>query len=168
MEEIGKNLQRQFETLSHRVKYKLVCPSLFLVVRCPARSPETRLPYLSWSSPSFSKYLDPAFEDTRKLCQQLRKSAKDERVLFYYNGHGVSSFPSSLLPLLLLHGHGAATLAECSLHPSAHRSQLRRPTERSGSSTAITPSTFPSHSTTYKSGSEGALSLTLTFSASLR
>ncbi|KAI9182929.1 Target of rapamycin complex 1 subunit kog1 [Blastocladiella emersonii ATCC 22665] len=33
--------------------------------------------------------LDPAVEDTKKLCVSLRRSAKDERVLFHYNGHGV-------------------------------------------------------------------------------
>lgn len=44
------------------------------------------------------QYLDPAFEDTKKLCHQLRKTAKDERVLFYYNGHGVRSPSPSLLP----------------------------------------------------------------------
>ncbi|KAL1915421.1 uncharacterized protein VTP21DRAFT_6879 [Calcarisporiella thermophila] len=33
--------------------------------------------------------LDPSVEDARKLCQQLRRNAKDERVLFHYNGHGV-------------------------------------------------------------------------------
>ncbi|KAJ1555272.1 hypothetical protein HK405_002840, partial [Cladochytrium tenue] len=33
--------------------------------------------------------LDPSFEDTKKLCVGLRKNAKDERVLFHYNGHGV-------------------------------------------------------------------------------
>ncbi|CED83367.1 Guanine nucleotide binding protein MIP1 [Phaffia rhodozyma] len=57
LEEIGKNLQRQFETLAQKVRFKL--------------------------------FLDPAFEDTKKLCHSLRKSAKDERLLFYYNGHGV-------------------------------------------------------------------------------
>lgn len=41
----------------------------------------------------FQQYLDPALEDTKKLCHQLRKTAKDERVLFYYNGHGVSRLP---------------------------------------------------------------------------
>ncbi|KAJ3093182.1 hypothetical protein HK102_003590 [Quaeritorhiza haematococci] len=33
--------------------------------------------------------LDPSFEDTKKLCCQLRRNAKDERILFHYNGHGV-------------------------------------------------------------------------------
>jgi regulator-associated protein of mTOR len=33
--------------------------------------------------------LDPSIDDTKKLCCSLRKSAKDERVLFHYNGHGV-------------------------------------------------------------------------------
>ncbi|PRP72786.1 regulatory-associated protein of mTOR isoform 2 [Planoprotostelium fungivorum] len=33
--------------------------------------------------------LDPTVEDVKKLCLSLRKNAKDERVLFHYNGHGV-------------------------------------------------------------------------------
>jgi regulator-associated protein of mTOR len=33
--------------------------------------------------------LDPTTEDTRKLCISLRKTAKNERVLFHYNAHGV-------------------------------------------------------------------------------
>ena len=28
-------------------------------------------------------------EDVKKLCDSLRRGAKDERVLFHYNGHGV-------------------------------------------------------------------------------
>ena len=33
--------------------------------------------------------LDPTVDDVKKLCQSLRRNAKDERVLFHYNGHGV-------------------------------------------------------------------------------
>ncbi|KAI9719535.1 MAG: hypothetical protein M1828_006164 [Chrysothrix sp. TS-e1954] len=32
---------------------------------------------------------DPTNEETKKYCCSLRKSAKDERILFHYNGHGV-------------------------------------------------------------------------------
>lgn len=32
---------------------------------------------------------DPTAEDVRKLCTSLRRNAKEERVLFHYNGHGV-------------------------------------------------------------------------------
>ncbi|CAI4228782.1 unnamed protein product [Auanema sp. JU1783] len=32
---------------------------------------------------------DPTAEDVRKLCLSMRRNAKDERVLFHYNGHGV-------------------------------------------------------------------------------
>lgn len=28
-------------------------------------------------------------EEVKKLCLSLRRNAKDERVLFHYNGHGV-------------------------------------------------------------------------------
>ncbi|KAL5035995.1 Target of rapamycin complex 1 subunit kog1 [Batrachochytrium dendrobatidis] len=33
--------------------------------------------------------LDPSIEETKKLCCSLRRNAKDERILFHYNGHGV-------------------------------------------------------------------------------
>lgn len=32
---------------------------------------------------------DPTVEDVRRLCQSMRRNAKEERVLFHYNGHGV-------------------------------------------------------------------------------
>jgi regulator-associated protein of mTOR len=37
----------------------------------------------------YKQYLDPSVEETKKFCLSLRRSAKDERVLFHYNGHGV-------------------------------------------------------------------------------
>lgn len=57
MEQIGKKLQEQYETLSLRTRYK--------------------------------QYLDPSVEETKRFCVSLRRNAKDERVLFHYNGHGV-------------------------------------------------------------------------------
>ncbi|XP_046854750.1 regulatory-associated protein of mTOR-like isoform X4 [Xenia sp. Carnegie-2017] len=33
--------------------------------------------------------LDPTVDDIKKLCTNLRRNAKEERVLFHYNGHGV-------------------------------------------------------------------------------
>uniref|UniRef100_A0A0R3RZM9 WD_REPEATS_REGION domain-containing protein n=1 Tax=Elaeophora elaphi TaxID=1147741 RepID=A0A0R3RZM9_9BILA len=32
---------------------------------------------------------DPTMDDVRRLCQSLRRNAKEERILFHYNGHGV-------------------------------------------------------------------------------
>ncbi|GJQ81856.1 hypothetical protein Trydic_g9883 [Trypoxylus dichotomus] len=37
----------------------------------------------------YKQSLDPTAEDVKKLCTSLRKNAKEERVLFHYNGHGV-------------------------------------------------------------------------------
>ena len=37
----------------------------------------------------YKQYLDPSVDETRKFCTALRRNAKEERVLFYYNGHGV-------------------------------------------------------------------------------
>ncbi|KAK4453339.1 raptor N-terminal caspase like domain-containing protein [Podospora aff. communis PSN243] len=57
LENIGKALQAQYETLAIRTRYK--------------------------------QYLDPSIEETKKFSISLRRNAKDERVLFHYNGHGV-------------------------------------------------------------------------------
>lgn len=57
LENIGKSLQAQYETLAIRTRYK--------------------------------QYLDPSVEETKRFCISLRRNAKDERVLFHYNGHGV-------------------------------------------------------------------------------
>lgn len=57
MEQIGKRLQEQYESLSLRTRYK--------------------------------QYLDPSIDETKRFCVSLRRNAKDERVLFHYNGHGV-------------------------------------------------------------------------------
>jgi regulator-associated protein of mTOR len=65
MERIGKNLQRQFENL--------------------AATPKTR----------YRLHLDPPIEEAKKFCTTARKTAKNERVLFYYNGHGVPKPTSS-------------------------------------------------------------------------
>ena len=37
----------------------------------------------------YKQYLDPSVEETRRFCTSLRRNAKDERILFHYNGHGV-------------------------------------------------------------------------------
>ncbi|KAI9029360.1 raptor N-terminal caspase like domain-containing protein [Hyaloraphidium curvatum] len=57
LENIGRNLQQQYEVWQPRARYKLS--------------------------------LDPSVEETKKLCFSLRRNAKEERILFHYNGHGV-------------------------------------------------------------------------------
>ncbi|KAF2839080.1 WD-repeat protein mip1 [Patellaria atrata CBS 101060] len=37
----------------------------------------------------YKQCLDPTVEETRRYCSTLRKNARNERVLFHYNGHGV-------------------------------------------------------------------------------
>lgn len=37
----------------------------------------------------YKQSLDPNVESVKKLCTSLRRNAKEERVLFHYNGHGV-------------------------------------------------------------------------------
>ncbi|KAJ3062833.1 hypothetical protein HDU98_001330, partial [Podochytrium sp. JEL0797] len=46
--------------------------------------------YEVWQPRSrYKALLDPSVEETKKTCLSLRKNAKDERILFHYNGHGV-------------------------------------------------------------------------------
>ncbi|OWF51799.1 regulatory-associated protein of mTOR-like isoform X1 [Mizuhopecten yessoensis] len=37
----------------------------------------------------YKQSLDPTVDEVKKLCSSLRRNAKEERVLFHYNGHGV-------------------------------------------------------------------------------
>ena len=37
----------------------------------------------------YKQYIDPSIDETKRFCISLRRNAKDERVLFHYNGHGV-------------------------------------------------------------------------------
>ncbi|TID15735.1 hypothetical protein CANINC_004264 [Pichia inconspicua] len=41
------------------------------------------------SRAKFKHSLDPSVEDLKRLCTSLRRNAKDDRILFHYNGHGV-------------------------------------------------------------------------------
>ncbi|EPX74876.1 WD repeat protein [Schizosaccharomyces octosporus yFS286] len=43
----------------------------------------------------YRHYLDPAIEEVKKLCIAQRRNAKEERILFHYNGHGVPMPTSS-------------------------------------------------------------------------
>lgn len=63
IEQIGKNLQTQYETLSLRTRYK--------------------------------QSLDPCVGDVKRFCNSLRRTSKDDRILFHYNGHGVPQPTSS-------------------------------------------------------------------------
>lgn len=46
--------------------------------------------YKRWQQRArYKQCLDPTSDDVKKLVQNLRRSAKEERVLFHYNGHGV-------------------------------------------------------------------------------
>ncbi|KAJ1638184.1 raptor N-terminal caspase like domain-containing protein [Pavlovales sp. CCMP2436] len=49
-----------------------------------------QMQYERWQSRArYKQSLDPTHEDVRKLCLSMRRSAKDERVLLHYAGHGV-------------------------------------------------------------------------------
>ena len=46
--------------------------------------------YERWQSKAkYKQCLDPTIEDLRRLCINLRKAARNDRLLFHYNGHGV-------------------------------------------------------------------------------
>lgn len=46
--------------------------------------------YERWQPRARYKHcIDPTVEDIKKLCTTLRRTSKEERVLFHYNGHGV-------------------------------------------------------------------------------
>ncbi|TFL06291.1 raptor N-terminal caspase like domain-containing protein [Pterulicium gracile] len=38
---------------------------------------------------AYKNFLDPSYEDLRRFCITLRKQAKEDTVIFHYNGHGV-------------------------------------------------------------------------------
>uniref|UniRef100_A0A2K5L270 Regulatory-associated protein of mTOR n=1 Tax=Cercocebus atys TaxID=9531 RepID=A0A2K5L270_CERAT len=42
-----------------------------------------------WLWARYKQSLDPTVDEVKKLCTSLRRNAKEERVLFHYNGHGV-------------------------------------------------------------------------------
>jgi len=53
-------------------------------------SKELQLNYERWQPRArYKMCTDPTVDDVKKLCVSLRKNAKEERVLFHYNGHGV-------------------------------------------------------------------------------
>lgn len=46
--------------------------------------------YEKWQSKAkYKQCLDPTSEDLRRICMNLRKTARSDRLLFHYNGHGV-------------------------------------------------------------------------------
>jgi regulatory associated protein of mTOR len=51
---------------------------------------ELQAQYERWQPRArYKQCLDPIVEDVKKLCTSLRRNAKEERVLFHYNGRGV-------------------------------------------------------------------------------
>jgi len=73
--------------------------SLFFVADPLSMSPQKALEtiganlqkqYERWQPRArYKQSLDPTVEEVKKLCTSLRRNAKEERVLFHYNGHGV-------------------------------------------------------------------------------
>ncbi|CAF2083998.1 unnamed protein product [Rotaria magnacalcarata] len=51
---------------------------------------ELQRQYERWQSKArYKSSLDPTQDDIKKLCMTLRRNAREERILFHYNGHGV-------------------------------------------------------------------------------
>jgi regulatory associated protein of mTOR len=61
----------------------------------------------------YKQYLDPSVEETKKFCVSLRRNAKDERILFHYNGHGVPKPTTSGMLLTTLLKCFAMTTCTC-------------------------------------------------------
>ncbi|KAM7393627.1 hypothetical protein PAMP_020484 [Pampus punctatissimus] len=70
LETIGANLQKQYENWQ---------PRGWPLFSCGATVADAR----------YKQSLDPTVDEVKKLCTSLRRNAKEERVLFHYNGHGV-------------------------------------------------------------------------------
>lgn len=51
--------------------------------------PMTCISFLLLPQARYKQSLDPTVDEVKKLCTSLRRNAKEERVLFHYNGHGV-------------------------------------------------------------------------------
>ena len=76
------------------------CFLMFVVISDPlSMSPQKALEtvglnlqkqYERWQPRArYKQSLDPTVDEIKKLCVSLRRNAKEERVLFHYNGHGV-------------------------------------------------------------------------------
>lgn len=87
-------------SLSYTLNFYIISKFYFVFVQDPlSLSPQKALDaigsnlqkqYERWQPRARYKHsLDPTAEDVKKLCTSLRKNAKEERVLFHYNGHGV-------------------------------------------------------------------------------
>ncbi|XP_016091002.1 regulatory-associated protein of mTOR-like isoform X2 [Sinocyclocheilus grahami] len=80
LETIGTNLQKQYENWQPRPMESSSLGNSIneLQTTCSCESPAR-----------YKQSLDPTVDEVKKLCTSLRRNAKEERVLFHYNGHGV-------------------------------------------------------------------------------
>ena len=57
---------------------------------CPIPGKNLQAQYERWQPRAkYKMHLDPTMDDVKKLVASCRRTAKAERVLFHYNGHGV-------------------------------------------------------------------------------
>lgn len=69
--------------------------------------------YDRWQSRArYRQSLDPTVDEVRRLATGLRRNARDERVLFHYNGHGVPK-PTGKLLIFLKFDMKIAMLENC-------------------------------------------------------
>ena len=73
LETIGNSLKNQYERWQPRV----------------ILSHKKNFFYFFYQQARYKLCLDPTVEEVKKTCTSLRRSAKKERVLYHYNGHGV-------------------------------------------------------------------------------
>ena len=74
LESVGKALQSQYEHWHPRVTNLFTITHSYLFFKKKAK---------------YKLCVDPTLDEVKKLCLALRRIAKDDRVLFHYNGHGV-------------------------------------------------------------------------------
>ncbi|PSN48417.1 Regulatory-associated protein of mTOR [Blattella germanica] len=77
------------QTWRMKERMKTVSVALVLCLNVGVDPPDIKQ-YERWQPRArYKQSLDPTVEEVKKLCTSLRRNAKEERVLFHYNGHGV-------------------------------------------------------------------------------
>lgn len=52
--------------------------------------PFSQSQYERWQPKGYYRQcLDPNLEEVKKICMNMRRNARTDRILFHYNGHGV-------------------------------------------------------------------------------
>ena len=100
-----------------------------------------QLQYERWQPRArYKSTLDPTVDSVKKLCTSMRRNAKEERVLFHYNGHGVPR-PTANGEVWVFNKSNPTSLVPSCAHPP--RSQCARVNNSSTNPSTNTPTTQP-------------------------